>query len=208
MYRDASGADWTFYKALDGSWTRPLGLDVDLVQNGDGSYTITERQSKVAETFIDIGPSGDDFFGLSKIVDRNGNQITFTYDTSARLSYNNHLILRTVTDTRGRDLTITNYGYWNSWVTDVTDRTPTTTVTDNQLVSEQNSAGGQTSYEYDDADRVTAVVVPEGERTELTYDSTGRVLTLKRISTAQSNPTWTFSYGTFDRSNGAPATQT
>lgn len=208
FYTDATGAAWTFYKALDGSWIRPTGLDADLVQNGDGTFTLTERQSKVAQRFLNIGTTADPSYGLSTVTDRNGNTITFTYDTSARLPYNNRLILRKVTDTRGRDLTITNYGYWDSWVTDVTNREPSTTITSNRLASEKNSAGGTTSYEYDASDRVTAIVVPEGQRTELTYDSTGRVLTLKRIANNGQNPTWTFSYGTFDRATGQALTKT
>ena len=208
FYTDATGANWTYYKALDGSWTRPTGLDADLVQNGDGTFTLTERQSKVAQKFINIGTTANPDYGLSTVTDRNGNTITFTYDASARLNYNDRLILRKVTDTRGRDLTITNYGYWDSWVTDVTNREPATTITNNQLASETNSAGGTTTYEYDAADRVTAIVVPEGQRTELTYDGQGRVLTLKRIGNSGQNPTWTFSYGTFDRATGQALTKT
>ncbi|WP_375405542.1 RHS repeat-associated core domain-containing protein [uncultured Amnibacterium sp.] len=208
FYRDGSGADWTFYRALDGAWIRPTGLDADLVDNGNGTYTLTERRSKVEQTFTDIGVAGDAYFGLSKVKDRNGNEITFTYDASARLPYNDRLVLRTVTDTRGRDLDIANFGSFNSWSSDVTNRTPTVTVTNSRLVSETNAAGGQTKYEYDADDRVTAITVPEGQRTELTYDGDGRVLTVKRVSSTQGNPTWSFSYGTFDRSNGAPATST
>lgn len=207
MYTDASAAKWTFYKALDGSWIRPGGLDADLIQNGDGTFTLTDRQSRVAQTFRDIGTTSSPSYGLAKVVDANGNQITFTYDASARLAYNNRLILRKVTDTRGRDLNITNYGYWDAWVTDVTGREPSTTITNNRLVSETNSGGGTTSYEYDGADRVTAITVPEGQRTELTYDTTGRVLTLKRLN-GTSNPTWTFSYGAFNRTTGQALTKT
>ncbi|NYD25014.1 RHS repeat-associated core domain-containing protein [Kineococcus aurantiacus] len=208
FYTDATGAAWTYYKALDGSWIRPTGLDADLVANADGTFTLTERQSKVAQKFLNIGTSADPSYGLSTVTDRNGNTITFTYDASARLPYNDRLILRKVTDTRGRDLTLTNFGYWDSWVTDVTNREPSTTVANNQLASETNSAGGTTSYEYDASDRVTAIVVPEGQRTELTYDSTGRVLTLKRIANNGQNPTWTFVYGTFDRATGQALTKT
>jgi RHS repeat-associated protein len=212
FYTDATGAAWTFYQAAPdapaGTWIRPTGLDADLTQNSDGTFTLTERQSKVAQKFINIGTSANPSYGLSTVTDRNGNQLTFTYDPSARLPYNDRLILRTVTDTRGRDLSVTNFGYWDSWVSDVTNRTTTTTVTDNRLASEQNAAGGVTSYEYDAADRVTAITVPEGQRTELTYDGTGRVLTLKRITGDGLSPTWTFSYGTFDRATGQALTKT
>nr|WP_246316457.1 RHS repeat-associated core domain-containing protein [Kineococcus aurantiacus] len=208
LYDDATGARWTFYKALDGSWTRPAGLDADLVANADGTFTLTERKSKVAQKFKNIGTSADPSYGLASVTDRNGNAITFTYDASARLPYNDNLILRKVTDTRGRDVTITNFGYWNAWITDVTNREPATTVTNNQLVSETNAAGGTTTYEYDADDRVTAITVPEGQRTELTYDGSGRVLTLKRIANTGENPTWTFAYTTFDRANGTAATKT
>ncbi|MEZ0167052.1 RHS repeat-associated core domain-containing protein [Kineococcus sp. LSe6-4] len=134
--------------------------------------------------------------------------VALTYDASARLPYNDRLILRKVTDTRGRDLSITNFGYFDSWVSDVTNRTTTTTITNNQLVSENNAAEGTTSYEYDGADRVTAITVPEGQRTELTYDDQGRVLALKRIGNNGQNPTWTFSYAAFDRATGQALTKT
>jgi RHS repeat-associated protein len=207
FYVDGSGAQWTFYKALDGSWIRPTGLDADLVESS-GTFTLTDRKTRIVSTFTDIGDTGDPFYGVQSVEDRNGNEITFTYDSSDRLPYNGHLILRQVTDTRGRDLDITNFGYWNAWLTDVENREPSVNVNgSNLLESETNAAGGTIAYEYDGDARVTAITVPEGQRTELTYDGDGRVLTLTRLD-GISDPTWTFSYGMFDRSSGVPALAT
>ncbi len=152
FYTDATGAAWTFYKPWTGpgsarpAWTPTWSRTVTAPSPSPSG---SRRSRKPSATSAPPAP----VLRLSKVVDRNGNTITFTYDASARLNYNGRLILRKVTDTRGRDLTITNYGYWDSWVTDVSGREPSNTITNNQLASETNSAGGTTSYEYDASDR-------------------------------------------------------
>jgi len=208
FYRDGAGTNWTFYQAVDGTWVRPLGLDADLVQNANGTFTLTDRRSKVVTSFIDIGSPAGEWYTPASITDRNGNAITFTYDASARLPYNGWKILRSVTDTRGRVLTVANGGAYNAYLQDAAGRSVSYTITNDNLTKVTNGAGGNTAYTYDAAHRVTSITVPEGQRTELTYDAGGRVLTLKRITTDVGTKTWTFAYTDFTRSStGAPATK-
>jgi YD repeat-containing protein len=177
----------------------------------EATYTLTDRKSRVAEKFKNIGTSTNEIYGLDTLSDKNGNKITFNYDPSARSSLDNTLILRSVTDTRGRALTVTNSGgSFDSLVTDSASRNVIYDVNSstNQLDDITDAAGGLVKYEYDSAHRVTAVITPENQRTELTYDTTGRITQLKHVSTALGNPTWGFAYTAFDRSSGTPATTT
>jgi RHS repeat-associated protein len=206
-YRDGTGANHVFHRAIDGTYTRPLGLDADLAAGPNGTWTLTDRDSKVVQTFTGIGGS---IFGLSQVTDRNGNQITYTYDATATMPYNGSRILRSITDTRGRVLSVTNPGYWNTAATDWANRSVFYDVAGNELAGFTDTAGGLVDYEYDAAHRVTAVVTPEGKRTTMAYDNQGRITQLKRIAnpTTGDGPTWTFAYGGTDRSTGVPATRT
>lgn len=165
LFFDASGAQWVFYRAQDGSWTRPDGLDADLVANTGGTFTMTQRGSKVAQTFVNTGTSASPDYHLSTVVDRNGNQITLTYDTSARTPWDDTLILRSVTDTRGRVLEVTNWGYYDAYRVDSANRVTNYDVSpSNELASFTDTGGGITRYEYDTEHRVTAITAPEGQR--------------------------------------------
>ncbi len=206
-YYDGTGANHVFHRAVDGTYTRPMGLDADLAAGPNGTWTLTDRDSKVVQTFTDIG---DDTSALTKVTDRNGNTITYTYDASATLPYTGSRVLRSITDTRGRVLQVTNPGYWNTAATDWANRSVFYQVTGNELASVTDTAGGTLAYTYDDAHRVTAVVTPEGKRTTMAYDDQGRITRLTRVAdpTGGTGPTWTFAYGATDRSTGVPATRT
>ncbi|SDO21088.1 RHS repeat-associated core domain-containing protein [Geodermatophilus sp. DSM 45219] len=207
-YRDGSGALHVFHRALDGSYTRPMGLDADLATGPNGTWTLTARSSKVVQTFTGIGGAT---YGLSKVTDRNGNALTFTYDAAATLPYSDTRILRSITDTRGRTVAVTNPGYWNTAATDWANRSVFyETNANNELALFTDAAGGHVRYGYDAAHRVTSITTPEGKRTTLAYDDRGRITRLTRVTdtAAGTGPTWTFSYGTTDRSTGTPATRT
>nr|WP_276610652.1 RHS repeat-associated core domain-containing protein [Kineococcus siccus] len=208
FYRDGAGTNWTFYLAVDGTWVRPLGLDVDLVQNANNTFTMTDRRAKVVTSFVDIGSPAGEWYKPATITDRNGNAITFAYDATARTPYNGWKILRSVTDTRGRVLTVANGGAYNAFMEDVQGRSVYYTITNDNLTTFSNGAGGDTTYTYDAARRVTSITVPEGQRTELTYDRGGRVLTLKRITADVGTKTWTFAYTPFTRTAGVSSTKT
>jgi len=206
QYTDGTGGRYMFFKAIDGSYVRPMGLDADLVANPNGTFTLTERQSKVAQTFTGIGGV---VYGLSTVADRNGNTITFTYDPTATLSYNGVKILRSVTDTRGRVHTIANGGSWNSSTTDSANRSVMYYVVGNEL-DYVDAGPGNIDYDYDAAHRVTSILSPEDHKVTMAYDSTGRITQLTRVDNpgAGTGPTWTFAYNPYTRTNGVPSTTT
>jgi YD repeat-containing protein len=211
FYTDGSGGQWTYLrnKNLDTTWDRPTGLDVDLVGiNAGAGYQLTDRKSKVVTRYKDIGNVTTQIYGLDTITDKNGNKITFNYDASARSPIDNTLLLRSVTDTRGRTLTVTNAsGNRFDYLTDSANRNVIYDVASNQLNKITDAAGGLVRYEYDVAHHVTAVTTPENFRTEMVYDGTGRITKLTRKNTT-GDSVWTFAYTAFTRTNGAPATKT
>jgi RHS repeat-associated protein len=207
FWTDGAGANWTFYQAVDGSWTRPTGLDADLIANADGTFTLTDRRSKVATTFFDYGPYAGEFYGPSKTMDRNGNTITYTYDATVRTAAGTKL-LRSVTDTRGRVLDVVSGTTRTAYLDDPVGRTVGYGYTGDQLTTFTNGAGGNTTYAYDTRGRISAITVPGQQRTELTYDDSNRVLTLTRKEATWGDSVWRFAYTAFDRSTGVPATKT
>ncbi|WP_285599531.1 RHS repeat-associated core domain-containing protein [Kineosporia sp. NBRC 101731] len=209
FYRDGAGAQHTYLRnqAVNTRWIRPMGLDKDLSVPDTSHYELTDRKSQTVERFKNIGTTADQIYGLESVADKNGNKITFNYDASARSQIDGTLILRSVTDTRGRNLEVTNFsGYFNDFITDSSGRQVIYNGSDNQLDSITDAAGGTVAYEYDAAHRVTAVVTPENLRTEMTYDGRGRITQLKRKnSAAAGDSVWTFDYGTFTRNaDGKP----
>ncbi|MCD5316114.1 RHS repeat-associated core domain-containing protein [Kineosporia babensis] len=213
FYRDGAGGQWTYLrnKEVSNTWKRPMGLDKDLaVVDNNSAYTLTDRQSQTVERFRNIGTTEDQVWGLDTIADRNGNKITFNYDTSVRSKIDNTLMLRSVTDTRGRELTVTNYdGYYDSFKTDDSGRQVLYDVVGNDLRTYTDAAGGTVTYEYDADHRVTAVVTPANLRTEMAYDARGRITELRRKNTSGGDSVWTFEYSEFERNaTGAPATKT
>jgi len=218
QFFDATGATWAFYRAIDGTYIRPPGLDVDLTRNtGNDTWTITDRFNKVAQTFTKISTSSglQNFYGLSSVVDRNGNTITYTYDASATVPYLGVRILRSVTDTRGRVFTITNPGSFATAATDSANRSVYYTVASNQLTEFKDANGNITKYGYDSGNRVTLITTAEGRKVTLAYDSGGRVTRIVNSNgSTDSNgnlagPTWTFGYSAYTRTaTGAAATTT
>ncbi len=217
FYTDGQGGQWTFLrnKNLDSTWGRPRGLNMDLVGINNGQYyQLTERQSQTVTQFKNIGDATNNVYGVDTITDRNGNKITFNYDSANRSSIDNTLLLRSVTDTRGRTLTVTNSaGAYDSNVTDSSSRNVIYTVNGStgQLDQFTDAAGGLVKYEYDSGHRVTKVTTPSGQQTMMTYDGQGRILTLKNYKAADpsNSPLWQFAYTSFTRdSNNQPSTVT
>jgi RHS repeat-associated protein len=206
-YYDGTGAVHVFHRAVDGSYTRPMGLDADLAAGPNRTWTLTERGRDLVHTFTDIG---DDAFGLAKVADANGNTVTYTYDATATLPYTDTRILRSITDTRGRTVQVTNPGYWTTVSTDSANRSMWYEVNgSNDLASFTDASDAKLVYGYDGAHRVTSVTTPEGKRTTLAYDDSGRITQLTRVANPATGngPTWTFTYTT-DRSTGADLTRT
>ncbi|WP_285600218.1 DNRLRE domain-containing protein [Kineosporia sp. NBRC 101731] len=138
FYRDGAGAQHTYLRnqAVNTRWIRPMGLDKDLSVPDTSHYELTDRKSQTVERFKNIGTTADQIYGLESVADKNGNKITFNYDASARSQIDGTLILRSVTDTRGRNLEVTNFsGYFNDFITDSSGRQVIYNGSNNQLDS-------------------------------------------------------------------------
>jgi YD repeat-containing protein len=87
-----------------GNYTAPAGIDMKLVKNGDGTYTVTQK-NQTTWSFDETGK-------LLRLTDRFGNQSTLGYDGNGRLV--------SVSDPAGRgSLTIVNDG--SGRITSITD---------------------------------------------------------------------------------------
>ena len=173
------GAQNIFYAQGSGVFAAAPQVLGTLVQNSDGTYTLTEPGQDV-ETFSSTGQ-------LTSETDPNGYSTTLAYNDSGQLS--------TVTDPEGRTLT---YAYGtNGLVSSVTD--PAGRVVSygydsaGNLTSATSVDGGIWSFGYDANHLLTSMTDPriDGSLTN-TYDSSARV-------TEQVDPmghTTTFSYGT------------
>ncbi|MDP2607364.1 MAG: DUF6531 domain-containing protein [Deltaproteobacteria bacterium] len=154
-----------FYDPIGGGnyQARFAGVFSILIKNSDGTFTLTQKD----QTQYQFSGTGK----LNRLLDKNGNAIEFSYDTSGNLT--------TIVDTVGRSIVLVydanrrivrlsdpagralQYGY------DV----------QGNLVSLINANGGLTTIIYDSSQRLTKVVRPEGNvLVENTYDGAGRVL--------------------------------
>jgi RHS repeat-associated protein len=166
--------------ALSGTvYTPQPGVFNQLVQNPDGSFTLTQTN----RTKYNFTPSGQ----LSNITDKNGNAINLTYDTNG--------LLTQITDTVGRVLSLSYDA--NQRITQIIDPAGRTVSyqysANNDLTQVTDPAGGVTSMVYDGAHRVTSITLPNGKLLlQNIYDSQGRTI-------SQSNGrgfTTTFAYNT------------
>lgn len=152
------------YAQNGSTWTpAPNSLVLStLVQNGDGSFTITHKDQ-----------SQDHYDTTGKLigmVDRNGNTLTLTYDSSGHLT--------TVADASGRGLSLSYDA--NGHVISVSDPLGLTTQysydANGNLVSVTDQAGAITSYSYDANHRMLTITDPRGHvAVGNTYDTQGRV---------------------------------
>jgi RHS repeat-associated protein len=183
-----------FRKNADGTYKNPTGLDAKLEkdQPATGQWRITylKPQSKL------IFNSSKK---LTKQVDRNGNDINFTYDTAGYLSK--------ITDTQDRETIFTVGGTSRKMITKITDpagREHTYSYPDGFLASYTDPDGGVTSYTYEptgQTDRLKQITDPRGNKTTFTYlsgcvewQTPCRVTSIKRYRDATNYDETTFSY--------------
>jgi RHS repeat-associated protein len=159
----AGGAQATFYPNGIGGYTAPGSVLGSLVQNSDGTFTLTEK-----------GGDTDTFSARGQLLseqDRNGYTTSLTYNSSEQLT--------TVTDPEGRTLT---YAYGsNGLVSSVTDSSGRTVSYDydsaGNLMSVTDANDDTTSFGYDSNHLLTTTTDPNGGTTTNAYDSSGRVTT-------------------------------
>ena len=149
-----------------GNFVAPSEFYTTLVRNPSGTYTLTYKDRTVKQ----FDKNGK----LQQIADRNGNSISFSYNSSGQLT--------TVTDTLGRPITYSYNSTGNlTQITDFDGRTVT--------------------YNYDASDNLISVTTPPvtgtpngndfpaGKTTRYTYDSNHNLLTITRPNeTASSGP--------------------
>lgn len=134
--REGSGTIHRFTSAENGKYTPPAGEYDTLTKNGDGTYSLKLKGSKLTQKFHSSGK-------LTSITDRNGNSITLTYDSSGNLT--------TITEAVGRIATI-SYGS-NGKISSITDPLSRTVSysydSKNNLTSYTDTEGNTVSYTYD-----------------------------------------------------------
>jgi RHS repeat-associated protein len=161
---DESGDSMLFTKLASGAYEAPNRVLSTLVQNPDGSLTLT-RHDTSSLTFNSTGQ-------LIGETDRNGYQTKLAYNSGGQLA--------TVTDPEGRTLTFSYTGNLLTSVTDPANRTWTYGYDANgnlASVTDPNTPAGVQKYTYDSSHRLLTMTDPDGNTTTNTYDTSGRVMT-------------------------------
>ncbi|MGE0266943.1 MAG: RHS repeat-associated core domain-containing protein [Candidatus Omnitrophota bacterium] len=177
-----------------GIFTAPAGFFANLVQNGNGSWTLTRLNGTKYEFDVDGK--------ITAILDRNNNQITFSYDATLDPIYSYPLFplnppvttpeivgydyrLTTITDTVGREIDFTyNADGKLDKITDFAGREVSFTYDDDtgdllsitKPATAQYSSGLTKTFTYDANHKMTTVTDAKGQ-TFVTnyYDSEGRI---------------------------------
>jgi RHS repeat-associated protein len=170
-----NGSVVRFAADADGEFAAPDRVLATLERASDGGFVFTRRAQQVFEFDADGV--------LTRMLDRNGNALTLTYDEGRLVQ---------VADTSGRSIDLDWSGERIAAITDHTGRAVSYTYDGaGDLVSAVAVDGTVTSYTYDDDHRVTTITHSDGGVTTNTYDDAGRVV-------SQADPLGrltTFSYG-------------
>lgn len=191
-----NGQRYDFIDNGDGTFSPPLGIYQTLTKNPDGTYTLKEKDG----TKYEFDAEGS----LTRIVDRNNNQVTTSYDTGCPNS---------LSDSSGRTLDIVKGPNGKiASITDFTGRTVSYSYdSDGNLVSVTDPDGNVTYYNYDSEHNLTSIIDSLGNTVvSLLYSSDGKVsrvideegdFTYNYISSTQTQKvdnntgdTWTYTY--------------
>jgi RHS repeat-associated protein len=159
-FRDADGTRHTFTRNTDGSYAKPAGVHLTLVQVSAGVFTLTD---------IALTRSRFEAGRLVSIIDEGGNALTLARDSSGRVT--------SMTDASGRALT---YG-WDSTGRVVSIIDPANRVLSlaydagGRLAAVTDPQGNRTGFGYDSAGRLATVTDAKGGGTGVSYDAAGRV---------------------------------
>lgn len=164
------------YTLSGNTWTPPTGIFNTLTDNGDGSFTLTQKN----QMQYSFNPDGT----LAQITDRNGNATMLTYSGGN---------LTLVTDASGRDFVFAYDA--NNRLISITDPSTRQVAfsydTNGKLETVTDLRGQVTTYSYDGHGRLTAHNDANNNALfTLTYDIEGRV---SQSLDAENNAT-TFSY--------------
>ena len=133
------------YTLSGSNYVPPAGVFSTLIANSDGTFAVTQKD-QTQYNFTSAGV-------LSSIVDKNGNQILFTYAGGN---------LTQITDTVGRVFTLA-YNSSNQLITitDAIGRTESFTYSaTNDLATVTDPLKGVTTYAYDTSHHITTITLP------------------------------------------------
>jgi RHS repeat-associated protein len=182
-YFGPSGYQIPFIRNSDGSFTPPTGIDATLIKNGDGTYSFSANKNGTKQNFSSGG-------FLTSQADQNGNRISFAYNADNTLG--------SITDTQGR---VTTFTYVTGLLTSVTDPAARSYQygydTNNRVATYTDPAGKMTQFSYDTptsrcpvtdmgcgrvGSNVNQIIDPNGNITKLSYDSSGRVVSITYVT--------------------------
>ena len=177
--RRETGTIQRFNASGGGSYTAPQGVYDKLVKNGDGTYSLQLKGSKMVYGFSSSGV-------LTALTDRNGNALTLQYNTDKKLA--------SVTDAAGR-ASLFAYGS-NGKISSVTDPMGRTVRYaydgKNNLTSTTDMAGRTVSFIYNTNSYMTDITTSRGT-TSMTYTGSNEGYALATITDPMGN---TRTYGT------------
>ena len=165
------------FDATGGCCSSPSDLFASLVKNPDDTFTLVERHG----TTRHFNVAGR----LAEVVDRNGNKLTLSYDSTG--------FLTSVADAVGRELLFTKGANGKvELITDFTGRELTYAYdTEGNPISFTGPQGNTAEYRYQN-NNLIEIIDPLGDsRLTVTYDSEGRVRT---YTDPLRSETWTVSY--------------
>ncbi|MCG3086084.1 DNRLRE domain-containing protein [Anoxybacillus sp. LAT_31] len=185
---DGDNTRHIFGEKVGGGYEAAGGVYLDLIKNGDGTYTITKTDG----TKLYFNTNGK----LSRMVDTNGNTTTLNYNANGKLA--------SITDASARTTTIA-YGT-NGYVSSITDPANRTISYEydasGNLTKVTDAQGNATIFTYDSDHNLTSIKNARNITTTIGYDTLDRVTSIERpitINGALTNSTTNYSY---DKTNG------
>jgi RHS repeat-associated protein len=197
-YFDGTGDGEAFAINSSGVATAPPGEDAQLTMNADNTYTASTftllfRHSGITETFTAPANATGKVAQLTSLTDRNGNTISYHYNSSEQLT--------SIVDSYGNTTTID----WSpeGYIDEITDPTGREyryfQNSSGQLTEYEDPAGNDTYYSYDSYGNLTQIQTPAGNITNFTYDAgnTNEVESVERLvdPTDSTGPTTTYQLG-------------
>ena len=128
---------------------------------------------------------------VTKIIDRNNNSLTFTYDSNGKLTK--------VTDVAGRFLTFTWTGERISSVVDANE-TPNRVIkfqydTDKSLSKIIDPLSNETTFSYFEKSYLSGVTDENGNSSAVSYRRSGENVVVSQVSTCLTKQTFSYSFG-------------
>jgi RHS repeat-associated protein len=189
------------YESYNTGYVSPKGDYSNLVQNGDGSFTLTEKSGFVRQ-FDNTGVA-------TSIVDRNGNSLIFTYaagqlasvtdanSRTANFAYDGNGKLTTITDPQGNAYSL---AYAGAQLASIIN--PDTThwgfvyAGNGLLASKTDPSANSTTYTYDTENRLSQAADPVGKTRSFALggggSGTAQVGKVPDVYPAPMLPAWNF----------------